>query len=161
MAAAGLTHGGFYAHFSGKDDLVVAAIAQAFDDARARFAAAMEGRDAAEGLARYIDVYLSRRHRDERASGCPLPALSGDLARLGPAARAAFGEGVASLTRRLAAALEPLGVEPAEPLALALLSELTGALVLARSVEDRAQSDAILAASRAAAKRRMGMETHR
>src|SRR5450631_4603946 len=105
MAGAGLTHGGFYAHFPSKDDLVAAAIDEMFEEARSRFAAATAGRDA-QGLARYIDAYLSRRHRDGRGSGCPLPALSAEAARLGKGARARYGEGVARLTAALAAEID-------------------------------------------------------
>ena len=64
MAKAGLTHGGFYAHFPSRDDLVVEAIGEMFRDGGDRLAAAFEGRTPQEGLAAYINFYLSRTHRD-------------------------------------------------------------------------------------------------
>src|SRR6516225_1792267 len=67
MAEAGLTHGGFYAHFKSKDELVTAAIEQMFEESRARVAHEMEGRTPAAGLAAYIDFYLSKKHRDARS----------------------------------------------------------------------------------------------
>lgn len=163
MSAVGLTHGGFYAHFASKDALVAAALDRMFDDMRARFARSTDGHGAAEGLARYIEFYLSPRHRDARGTGCPLPALSADLPRLGPEARARYGAGVAALTERLAGHIARLGQTPAGPLAAPLaasvVAELVGALALARAVADPAQSDAILAASRTTLKLRLGLET--
>src|SRR5580692_7229720 len=66
MKRAGLTHGGFYAHFKSKDALVAAAITKMFDGARSRWARATTTRDARSGLAAYIDSYLSAEHRDGR-----------------------------------------------------------------------------------------------
>ncbi len=158
MSAVGLTHGGFYAHFPSKDALVAAAIEEMFNDMRNSFARATEGHSPAEGMTRYIGFYLSARHRDARGTGCPLPALSADLARLGPEARVRYGDGVASLTRKLTAHVAALGLEPAESLAASILAELVGALALSRAVADPDQSDALLAASRESLKRRLGLE---
>src|SRR5215472_2132990 len=98
MAKAGLTHGGFYAHFGSKDDLVVAAIAQMFDEAMAAFDRFTARKTPAGALAAYIDFYLSPRHRDAQATGCPLPALAADLPRLDRAAQAGFTAGAERLT---------------------------------------------------------------
>src|SRR5262245_31906728 len=82
MAKAGLTHGGFYAHFKSKDDLVAQAISHMFEESRQRFLTHTDHADPAVALSRYIDMYVSERHRDTPEHGCPLPALSGDLARM-------------------------------------------------------------------------------
>jgi TetR/AcrR family transcriptional repressor of nem operon len=148
MAKAGLTHGGFYAHFASKDDLVVAAMSQMFDEASAKFDRLTAGKPPATALRAYIDFYLSRQHRDARDTGCPLPSLSADLPRLGVAARQQFAAGVAGLTARISALLSALGQPDAEMLASSALSEMVGALSLARGVADATQSDAILKASR-------------
>src|ERR1700687_6158243 len=79
MAKAGLTHGGFYAHFASKDDLVVAAMSQTFDEASAKFDRLTAGKPPAAALRAYIDFYLSKQHRNARDTGCPLPSLSADL----------------------------------------------------------------------------------
>lgn len=158
MSAAGLTHGGFYAHFASKDDLVAEAIDEMFIDARARFLRSTEGFSPRDGMIRYVDFYLSARHRDGRGKGCPLPALAADLARLGPAARRRYGEGVATLSARVAGHIRELGFEPADALASSTVAEMVGALGLSRAVADPEQSDAILAASRSAVKRRFGLE---
>ena len=62
MARAGLTHGGFYAHFASKDELVVAAMAQMFDEAVANFERVTGGKPPALALRSYVDFYLSVRH---------------------------------------------------------------------------------------------------
>ena len=158
MSGAGLTHGAFYAHFKSKDALVAGAIDEMFNDARRRLARSTADGSPAVGLARYIDFYLSTQHRDARGTGCPLPALSADLARLGPEARVRYGEGVDSLTRRLADTLALMGRGGAEAEAASVVAELVGAVALARAVSDPQQSDSILAASRTALRRRLNLE---
>jgi len=157
MAKVGLTHGGFYAHFKSKDDLVAEAVSQMFDDSRAMFELRTEGRTPADGLAHYIDFYLSEAHRDQTDRGCPLPRLSNEFARLPGAARDRFAEGAAGLTRRIAGLLEKLGTADAETAAAAMVSEMVGALALARVVPDRDQSGKILKASREGLKSRLGV----
>jgi TetR/AcrR family transcriptional repressor of nem operon len=159
MAKAGLTHGGFYAHFRSKDDLVAAAVEQMFIDAKTRFAKETGDRPPAEGLSAYIDFYLSPRHRDARATGCPVTALAADLPRLEGDVREQYGQGVARLAGRIAGHLAELGREDAETLARSVLAELVGALSLSRAVADPEQSDRILETSRAALKQRLGLET--
>ena len=158
MSRAGLTHGGFYAHFGSKDALVAEAMAETFRDGAAMFERAISGRPPREALARYIDRYLSARHRDAPEAGCPLPALAGELSRLGPEARARFAEGVQRLTLRVQGLLEAADIGDAAAEASSVLSEMVGALSLARATPDPAQSEAILARSRAALRRRLGLD---
>ena len=75
MAKAGLTHGGFYAHFASKDDFVAQAIGQMFDESRGHWRETVEGCPPAEGLAGYIDFYLSPAHRGRGGQpqrACPI-----------------------------------------------------------------------------------------
>jgi TetR/AcrR family transcriptional regulator, transcriptional repressor for nem operon len=157
MSGAGLTHGGFYAHFASKDELIAAAIDQMFESALARWARETGDRSPGDGLAAYIEFYLSPAHRDARGTGCPMPALAADLPRLTGASRAAFAAGTRSLIRLVAAHLAELGHANAEVLASSVLSELVGALSLARGEPDRARSDALLAASRRMVRERVGL----
>jgi TetR/AcrR family transcriptional repressor of nem operon len=158
MAKAGLTQGGFYAHFASKDDLVAQTIDHMFGESAARWARETEGRSAKEGLAAYVDFYLSQAHRDTRGAGCPLPFLSSDLPRLTEEARRRFAAGVARLRERLAEQLRELGREDPQADASSMLSELVGALSLARAEPEPDASDAILDRSKAAVKRRFGLE---
>jgi TetR/AcrR family transcriptional repressor of nem operon len=155
MKQAGLTHGGFYAHFPSKDALVAEAIGLMFEQARGRFDRAMAESDPRQALANYVDFYLSPLHRDSRTRGCPVAALSGDMARLEPEARGRFAAGATTLSGWLGEALGRIG-EAGDPVAAgrSMLSELVGALLLARTATDPAESDAILEASRAAIRAR-------
>ncbi|HJV41930.1 TetR/AcrR family transcriptional regulator [Caulobacter sp.] len=156
MARAGLTHGGFYAHFPSKEAFVAEAIAHMFE-AGPRLGT-MKGQPSREALGGYIDLYLSRRHRDTRDGGCPLPYLAVDAPRLSEAARERYARGVAHLTDIIAAHLVALGREHAQDEASSTLAELVGALTLARAEPDPDRSDSILERSRAHLKRRLGLE---
>ena len=154
MADAGLTHGGFYAHFRSKDDLLAAAVLRMFEDGRRSLERGTGEPAASTTLGAYIDAYLSERHRDARGSGCPLPVLAADAPRLPNAVRAAYGQGVSDLTARLSRRLAALGRPDPDVDARRLLSEMVGALSLARADPDRQRSAAILTASREALKAR-------
>lgn len=159
MAEAGLTHGGFYAHFASKDELVTAAIGHMFEEARERFVRETQGLDARTGLRAYIEFYLSKKHRDARGSGCPIAALSSDLPRLTDETRGVYAEGVRHLVARLTKMLEELERPEPESEARSLVAELVGALALARVEPDAKRSDAILAASKRQLQRRFGLES--
>src|SRR5260221_5348812 len=79
MADVGLTHGGFYAHFESKDDLVAAAIGQMLEESRARLRHETEGRTAADGLRSYLEFYLSPAHPDARRGGWSIASLASGL----------------------------------------------------------------------------------
>lgn len=157
MAEVGLTHGGFYAHFKSKDDLVAASIDQMFEEGSQRARYETEGVDPVTGLGRYIDFYLSPAHRDAQGAGCPLPYLSADAARMDTQSRARFADGVAQLRDRLARLLAGIGDPDPLPRAASLLSEMVGALSLARADPDPERSGAILEHSRAAIMTRFGL----
>jgi TetR/AcrR family transcriptional repressor of nem operon len=159
MARAGLTHGGFYAHFASKDALVKEAIGTMFADARKRTERIDAAGDPRQILRAYVDFYLSPAHRDSRDRGCPLPTLSGDFARSQPETRERFGAGVEGIAARLAAPLEQLGYRDPAAESHALLAQLVGGVALARAVGDPALSDALLADTHASIVARYGLET--
>lgn len=158
MAQVGLTHGGFYAHFPSKDALIEASLDEMFRGARERSEPITGEDDPRATLNAYLDFYLSRAHRDARDRGCPLPALSGDFARGDTAGGARFSAGIETLAERLASALARIGIADADVEATSMLSELVGAVVLARAVKDADRSDAILARVRSALGRRYGLD---
>jgi TetR/AcrR family transcriptional repressor of nem operon len=161
MKQAGLTHGGFYAHFGSKDDLIAEAIGHMFIGPYANFATLTEGKPPAAALAAYVDFYLSARHCGARDRGCPLPALSGDLARMPASARARFGEGADRLRRAIAGLLEAMGRADADTLAASAIAEMVGAIALARATDDAARAEEILAATRGALSDRLGLAAAR
>jgi TetR/AcrR family transcriptional repressor of nem operon len=86
MAAAGLTHGGFYRHFESKDQLVAEACAAATESAMTTFFSNESPRN---GLKARVAKYLSPAHRDDPSRGCPLAALGSEIARSDEKTRAA------------------------------------------------------------------------
>jgi TetR/AcrR family transcriptional repressor of nem operon len=158
MARAGLTHGGFYAHFASKDELVEAALDRMFEQGAVRRLREMDGRPPTEGLAHYIDFYLSPEHRDARLTGCPMAALASDLPRLNASAQTSFAAGVARITAVIVGVLAGLGHADAQDLACSMVAELVGGLSLARAEPDKARSDAMLERSKRVLKRRLGLE---
>ena len=158
MAGAGLTHGGFYAHFKSKDDLVAQAITHMFDAAYARFLALTEGRKPADALSSYIDAYLAPSHCLDRAHGCPIAALSDDLPNMPELARARFTDGTERLVAGFAKLVKMLGAKNADAVAWSATAEMAGALALSRAVFDRDTSKHILRNSRAMVRSRIGLD---
>ncbi|MBU3077453.1 TetR/AcrR family transcriptional regulator [Sphingomonas quercus] len=157
MKRAGLTHGGFYAHFSSRDDLVAHAIARMFEDSRALVADYFGDEDPARGLAGLIDAYLSDEARTAPGLSCPLPSLAGEAARLPEGARDQFVAGIEAMQQALATGLAALGhAEPAR-LAASALAEMTGAVALSRAFTDESSASGFLAAARATLKQRLGL----
>ena len=158
MARAGLTVGGFYAHFASKDDLIAAAIDEMFAEAKSRLLLETGDLPPAEAIGAYIDFYLSPTHRDARATGCPMPSLAADLPRLPQKARERFAAGVQRLRGRLVEKLATLGHDDAEAEASSAVAEMVGAVSLARAEPDPAASDAILERSKTSLKHRLNLE---
>lgn len=142
MADCGLTHGGFYAHFKSKDELVAAALDQGMRESSDRiFAHADQFEDK---LRAYIRAYLSPEHRDAAEIGCAFASLAPELSRDDGPARAAIAGRIEPYLDRIGRLLPPTDPASARRRATALLSLLMGNLQLARLAEDRALSDSIL-----------------
>lgn len=145
MSEAGLTHGGFYKQFGSKAELVEEACSLALDDTMAFWDGYLEG--AAEPRARFIRAYLSHKQRDRVGEGCLLPALAGEARREPHAIRSVFTRAIRSYADRLDQPVEArTGQTRAE--ALSTLSEMVGAILLARVTDDPQLSDEILDAAR-------------
>jgi TetR/AcrR family transcriptional repressor of nem operon len=139
-----LTHGGFYKHFESRDELVKEALAATLAEGGRAMRERLLGGDAPD-IAGFVDFYLGRKHRDSRAAGCAVAALAGDAARNGEAVQTQFRE---QIERNLELLTEVLRVDStpddARARAVLLLSELYGALTMARAVGDSALSGEIL-----------------
>ena len=134
MKAAGLTHGGFYKHFESKDQLVAEACTEAVE-------ALIKKMEAHPTINAAVAAYLSTRHRDGPASGCPLAAIGSELARTDPRTREAATDGFERLVGVLTGKSE---TEDARRHALVAVSTMIGALTMARVVNDPALSAEIL-----------------
>jgi TetR/AcrR family transcriptional repressor of nem operon len=157
MKRAGLTHGGFYAHFASRDDLVTHAIDRMFQDSAKMLLRHLGEKPDGAGLSRLIDHYLSEKALRMTESGCPLPGLTGEAGRMPPAARDRFEAGIVAFREGIREALDAMGQADAENLAGSLLAEMVGAITLARSMSDQATALSFLAGSRSRLKERAGV----
>ena len=144
MKEAGLTHGGFYNHFASKNDLAVEVCGTSYAASLEGLARTIEdGPDQADSpLERVVAGYLSTAHRDAPDGGCPSASLATDAGRHSEAVQSAYAEGVegylTGFTAEFLREAEEKGheLDPAEARhrAIRLLSEMVGALMLARAV---------------------------
>jgi TetR/AcrR family transcriptional repressor of nem operon len=148
MRAAGLTHGGFYAHFRSKDALVAEATARGLADSRRAFLAEAAAANPGAPLREVIRRYLSRAHRDDRATGCALPALAAEIAREPTEVRRAFTASLEEFVAQLTEYVPGTSAEARRDAALVLAAGMAGAVALARAVEDPTMSDRLLLAAR-------------
>jgi TetR/AcrR family transcriptional repressor of nem operon len=130
MAAAGLTHGGFYRHFRNKEHLISEALSAAGEKAIATIGQKM----AKGGLKAAVDGYLSTSHRDSPTPICPFAALGSEMARSRKVTKAAATEVLEKLFVTLAG--DAPDREEARGDAIVALSVMIGAMTLARIVAD-------------------------
>jgi TetR/AcrR family transcriptional repressor of nem operon len=141
MSAAGLTHGGFYRHFSNREQLFEEGLKQAM----AASGKLMADRAAAGGISNAIDGYLSAQHRDEDVPRCPYAAMGSELARH-PTLKA---EAWAGVSVQIATLAHSIGDdEGANDQATVIFALMMGAMTLSRMATDEDRSDSILALAR-------------
>jgi len=140
MKEAGLTHGGFYGHFASKEDLAAEAVACALEQG-----AGLRSRNA--NVADFVSDYLSESHFADRANGCVLAALGGDVARRGEGVRSGVTSYVRTALERLAGLCRGTAAARRRR-AITTLAGVVGAMTLARAVEDPALSEEILSTAR-------------
>jgi TetR/AcrR family transcriptional repressor of nem operon len=146
MKAAGLTPGGFYAHFDSKEALLAEALAACLSQTRERILA--ERSSGWEWVRKAATYYLSLAHRDEVAEGCPLPPLLSELPRAGEATRALFQDFLLGLEKLMAEKMPADSGLAAGDRALATVALFVGGLSLARAVPDPTLAERILSACR-------------
>ena len=147
MKAADLTHGGFYGHFTSKDDLVAQASKRAMAHAATNWERVVADAPGAP-FAALLKHYLSERHRDDPGKGCVFAALAADASRSGKIVRTAFAEGLEPLIDILADAIPERSKTVRRRKAVAAMAALVGTLTLARATEGTPLSDEILESAR-------------
>ena len=143
MKDAGLTHGGFYAHFASRE----AMLAEAADRA-GRESVEMMGRTAAtippqQALQAMMQAYLSKAHVEGVETGCATAALGSEMPRQAAEVRRAATRRIKEMIDLVARQLPNWGQPGAHENALVIVATMVGALVLARAVDDRRLSDAL------------------
>jgi TetR/AcrR family transcriptional repressor of nem operon len=147
MKSAGLTHGGFYAHFASRDALLAEAVTRASDNAADAIKTQAKNFQGA-GLSpfrAFVESYLSASHVEDCENGCPVAALCGEMpSQAGHVADAS--RHIVGNLRRLVLQFLPPGV-PRE-MAWSVASTLVGAVQLTRALGDTQQGKAVIAAAK-------------
>jgi AcrR family transcriptional regulator len=152
MADAGLTHGGFYAHFKSKEDLVREAVSDAFGQSNAAFERVVrdrgdgdgDGDGGEDGFAVIVRKYLRPEHRDHPELGCAAAALVAEIARHPEPTREAFTGQLNRLVDLVEAQLPASPSDRRRKCATAVVALMMGSLQLARAETDAARSAEIL-----------------
>jgi TetR/AcrR family transcriptional repressor of nem operon len=148
MKDAGLTHGGFYAHFDSREALVVEAFAYAMDRSTELWRKLAEQTPPDKRLATIVGSYLTPLHRDDPGHGCAVATLGAEIARESPRTRKVFAAKLEQMIDMLAAQIPEVPPKAARKQAMAAIATMMGTLVLARIAGNGDFSDEILGAGR-------------
>ena len=151
MKEAGLTHGGFYAHFDSREALVIEAFNYAMDRSTERWRKMAEETPPEKRFATIVESYLTALHRDDPGHGCAVPTLGPEIARESAKTRKAFAAKLDEMIEMMADQVPELPRRAARQQAIAALSTMAGALVLSRVAGSGEFSEEILGAGREAA----------
>jgi TetR/AcrR family transcriptional repressor of nem operon len=150
MKEAGLTHGGFYAHFDSREALVIEAMEHIMQRSTERWRKLGEQAPPEKRLATIVDSYLNSAHRDDPGHGCAVPTLGAEMARESPKTRKAFATKLEQMIDMLASLIPDLPPKAARKHAMATIATMMGTVVMARIAGNSEFSDEILAAGREA-----------
>jgi TetR/AcrR family transcriptional regulator, transcriptional repressor for nem operon len=151
MKEAGLTHGGFYAHFDSRDALVIEAFAYAMDRSLEHWRKLAADTSPEKRLAMIVETYLSPTHRDDPGHGCAITSLGAEIARESPKTRRAFAGKMEQLIDLIADQIHDVPRKAARKQATSVLATMMGTLVLSRIAGSGEFSDEVLLAGRDAA----------
>jgi TetR/AcrR family transcriptional repressor of nem operon len=150
MKDAGLTHGGFYAHFDSREALVIEAFTHAMDRSTERWRKLAEQTSPEQRIAAIVDSYLTPMHRDDPGHGCAIPTLGAEIARESPRTRKAFAAKLEQMIDAIAAQIPDLPRKAARKQATAAIATMMGTLVMARVAGNGEFSEEILNSGREA-----------
>jgi TetR/AcrR family transcriptional repressor of nem operon len=150
MKDAGLTHGGFYAHFDSREALVIEAFTHAMNRSTERWRKLAEQTPPEQRVAAIVDSYLTPAHRDDPGHGCAIPTLGAEIARESPRTRKAFAGKLEEMIDAIAAQIPDLPRKAARKQATAAIATMMGTLVMARVAGNGEFSEEILNSGREA-----------
>jgi AcrR family transcriptional regulator len=143
MKDAGLTHGGFYAHFESREAMLAEAADRAGADTVATMTRVAHAAPPDEALQAIIRAYLSKAHVEAVETGCAVAALGSEMPRQAPQVRRAATRRIKEMIDLVARQSPDWGQPGAHERALVTVATAVGALVLARAVDDPKLSDAL------------------
>ena len=148
MKEAGLTHGGFYAHFVSRDALLAAAADQAGAESIEHLTRAIAAAKPGQELMALVDTYLSDGHMAAPEKGCAIAAAGSEVPRQQADVRRAASRRIKDLVSLIERQFPEWGKSAAHDKAMSIAATLVGALVLARAVDDTQLSNRIRKAAR-------------
>jgi TetR/AcrR family transcriptional regulator, transcriptional repressor for nem operon len=150
MKEAGLTHGGFYAHFDSREALVIEAFTHAMDRSTEGWRKLAEKTPREKRLAVVVNTYLTPLHRDDPGHGCAIPTLGAEIARESSKTRRVFAGRLERMIDMLAGQIPDVPRKAARKQAMSIIATMMGTLVMARIAGTGDFSDDILTAGREA-----------
>ncbi|MYN20553.1 TetR family transcriptional regulator [Rugamonas sp. FT107W] len=147
MKEAGLTHGGFYAHFESRDALLAEAGDRAGAESVALAARVAAAAPPGQALQAMMQAYLSPQHIDAIENGCPVSALGSEMPRQAPEVRRTATIHIKEMIDLFARQMPDWGQPQAHERAMALVCALIGTTMMARAVDDPKLSAALCAAT--------------
>jgi len=150
MKEAGLTHGGFYAHFASRDALLAEAAEHAGIESVENLSRAVARAKPGEELMTLVDSYLADRHVEapEQGLGCALAAAGSEVPRQQADVRRAVSRRIKGMIGLVERQFPDRGRNGAHEKAMAIVASMVGALLLARAVGDAQLSKSIRKAAR-------------
>ena len=143
MKDAGLTHGGFYAHFASREAMLAEAADRAGADSVTAMGHIAATKPAQQALRKMMNAYLSKAHVEGIENGCAVAALGSEMPRQGPEVRRAATRRIKEMIDLVARQSPDSGSQGAYQHSLFTVAAMVGALVLARAVDEPRLSDAI------------------
>ena len=143
MKEAGLTHGGFYAHFESREGMLAEAADRAGADGMALLATVAAAAPPKKALEAILRAYLSKEHLDAVETGCAVAALGSEMPRQAPKVRRAATRRIKEMIDLVARHSPEWGHAGAHERSLVTVATALGALVIARAVDDPKLSDAV------------------
>ena len=147
MGKVGLTHGGFYAHFSDKNELIAEAAGPMLEEGFAGVIAAAEAAPEGKKVRAMIDTYLSMQHRDSREV-CPVAGLCGEMGRQSERVRNAYTGAIEDTLKLIARFFPEANEQKRRDRARLMMSGMAGTLMIAKAITDRKASDYFLEQAR-------------
>ncbi len=148
MRDTGLTHGGFYKHFPGKDELLRESLRDAFHDVSERLSRAAQAGGPKNAWKAIVQLYLSPEHCDHAELGCPLAALASEFTRVPPALRRHLVAELEHYKDRVLPYMPGRRSREKQRAFFVIFSTMVGALSIARILPDRAARLSVLSGAR-------------
>jgi len=147
MKEAGLTHGGFYAHFASREAMLAEAARRACAESAAIAADVVASVPPEQALTHILNAYLSRENLEQVERGCPLAALGSETVRQAPEVRRVTTRHIKEMVDLVARQSPDWGQPGAHERALVTVATMVGTLLLARVVDEPTLSDSLRTAA--------------